>query len=410
MMRHRNPYPAEFRAQLVELVRAGRKPEELAREFEPTAQSIHNWVAQADRDAGRRHDGLTSSEREELTRLRRENRQLKLEREILAKAGGLVRAGDRSGTREGFAFMKANQALPVATMARLLGVSPSGYHAWRQRTPSTRSRGDTALLARIQAIHARSHGIYGAPRIHAELAAQGVHVGRKRVARLMREAGLCGVSRRRWITTTRRSARARPAPDLVQRQFHAAAPNRLWVADATYIPTGEGFLYLAVVLDVFSRRIVGWAMDEHLYTALMLRALDMALLQRQPEDVIHHSDQGCQYTSLAFGKRCQQAGVRHSMGSVGDAYDNAMCESFFATLEWELLARERFSTRAQAQRAVFTFIEGWYNTTRLHSGIGYRSPLRYELLYVEQLALQPRTDPSTTALRGGPHGNIQSTA
>ncbi|CAH0446133.1 Putative transposase InsK for insertion sequence element IS150 [Ralstonia pseudosolanacearum] len=142
----------------------------------------------------------------------------------------------------------------------------------------------------------------------------------------------------------------------------------------------------------------------------MLRALDMALLQRQPEDVIHHSDQGCQYTSLAFGKRCQQAGVRPSMGSVGDAYDNAMCESFFATLEWELLARERFSTRAQAQRAVFTFIEGWYNTTRLHSGIGYRSPLRYEQLYEERLALQLRTDPSTTALRGGPHDSIQSTA
>jgi len=305
--------------------------------------------------------------------------------------------------------MKVNRAWPIATMARLLGVSPSGYHAWRQRPPSQRARSDAVLLAKIRVLHTRSHGIYGAPRIHAELAAQGVHVGRKRVARLMREAGLHGVCRRRWITTTRRSARGRPAPDLVQRQFHAAAPNQLWVADATYLPTDEGFLYLAVVLDVFSRRIVGWAMDAHLYTALMLRALDMALLQCQPDGVIHHSDQGRQYTSLAFGRRCREAGVRPSMGSVGDAYDNAMCESFFATLEWELLAREHFATRAQAQRAVFAFIEGWYNTTRLHSGIAYHSPLRHEQLYHLGHACQPQTDPSTTARRGDSLSTFQST-
>ena len=190
--------------------------------------------------------------------------------------------------------MKANQARwPIATMARLLGVSASGFYAWLERAPSKRACSNAELLARIRAIHAGSRGTYGMPRIHFELTEQGVHVGRKRVARLMRLAGLCGVSRRRWISTTRRKPDARPAPDLVQRHFVADAPNRLWVADATYVPTAEGFLYLAVVLDVFSRRIVGWAMSDHLNTELMLRALDMALVQRRPDDVVHHSDQGC---------------------------------------------------------------------------------------------------------------------
>ena len=281
--------------------------------------------------------------------------------------------------------MKANQAKwPIATMARLLGVSASGFYAWLERAPSKRACSNAELLARIRVIHARSRGTYGMPRIHFELTEQGVHVGRKRVARLMRLAGLCGVSRRRWISTTRRQPGARPAPDLVQRHFSADAPNRLWVADATYVPTDEGFLYLAVVLDVFSRRIVGWAMSEHLYTQLMLRALDMALVQRRPDDVVHHSDQGCQYTSIAFGRRCREAGVRLSMGSVADCFDNAMCESFFATLECELLARTHFDTREHAQQALFSWIEGWYNVSRRHSSIGYRSPIRYEQVHEEQ--------------------------
>ena len=187
-----------------------------------------------------------------------------------------------------------------------------------------------------------------------------MHVGRKRVARLMRIAGLCGATRGRWPRTTRPRAGARRAPDLVQRHFSADATNVLWVADATYVPTGEGFLYLAVVLDVFSRRVVGWAMSNHLYTELMLRALDMALRQRAHEGVILHSDQGCQYTSIAFGRRCREAGVQPSMGTAGDAYDNAMCESFFGRLEAELLSREHFATHEQARRRLFSFLEGWY--------------------------------------------------
>jgi putative transposase len=203
-------------------------------------------------------------------------------------------------------------------------------------------------------------------------------VGRKRIARLMRAAGIAGVSRRRWKTTTVRDRAARRAPDLVQRDFVAAAPDRLWVADITYIPTWAGFLYLAVVVDAWSRKVVGWAMTTHLRTELVLAALEMALGQRRPRDVIHHSDQGTQYTSIAFGLRCREAGVRPSMGSVGDAYDNALCESFFATLECELLDRRPMRTQAEARMAVFDFIEGWYNSHRRHSSLGYLSPNEFE--------------------------------
>ena len=192
--------------------------------------------------------------------------------------------------------MKAHQAVhPVATQGRVLGLSPSGYYAWRRRGPSPRAQADAVLTERIHVIHTCSRGTYGAPRVHAELAAQGTHVGRKRIARLMRAAHVAGVSRRRHVWTTRRDPAARPAPDLVQRAFTAEGPNRLWVADITYIATGAGSLYLAVVLDAWSRRVVGWAMATHLRTELVLDALNMAVWQRRPRrPVIHHSDQGCQ--------------------------------------------------------------------------------------------------------------------
>ena len=275
--------------------------------------------------------------------------------------------------------MRANQAsYAVTTVCRLLGVSPSGYYAWSSRPRSKRAQADEALLVEIREIHQRSRGTYGAPRIHAELAAQGTHVSRKRVARLMREASLEGASRRRQFSTTVRSADRRQAPDLVERNFTAGGPDQLWVADITYIPTWSGFLYLAVVLDAWSRRIVGWSMATHLRTELVLEALDMALGQRRPTAVIHHSDQGTQYTSIAFGLRCRAAGVRPSMGSVGDCFDNAMCESFFATLECELLERRKFKTQAEARLAIFEFVEGWYNSRRRHSALGYLSPVEFE--------------------------------
>ncbi len=276
--------------------------------------------------------------------------------------------------------MKANQAnYPIATMCRVLGVSTSGYYAWLKRQSSQRSREDAILTDRIRWIHLRSRGTYGSPRIHAELRDEGVHVSRKRVARLMRAAGLQGVSRRKSTRTTIRQPGAQRAPDLVKRNFTVDGPNKLWVADITYIRTWAGFLYLAVVVDAWSRRVVGWAMASHLRTELVNDALEMAVRQRRPKGVIHHSDQGSQYTSLAFGKRCREANVRPSMGSVGDCYDNALCESFFATLECELLDRRSFRSREEAGRVVFEFIEGWYNPHRRHSSIGYASPVRYEM-------------------------------
>ena len=272
--------------------------------------------------------------------------------------------------------MSARQSIyPIRTMARVLDVSASGYYAWRKRPVSARATADADLTRRIRTIHARSHCIYGALRIRAELRAEGQAVGQKRVARLMRNARLTGVSRRRNApTTTRRHPDHRPASDLVGRNFAAEAANHLWVSDITYIPTLVGFIYLAVVLDAWSRRIVGWAFSTDLKTRLVLDALDMAIEVRKPDNVIHHSDKGSQYTSLAFGNRCKEAGVRPSTGSVGDAYDNAMCESFFATLECELLDRRRFQSHTEARMAIFHLIEGFYNPTRRHSALGYLSP------------------------------------
>mgnify|MGYP001813756398 FL=1 len=275
--------------------------------------------------------------------------------------------------------MKANRATyAVARMCRLLEVSTSGYYAWLKRGPSKRALEDASLTELISEIHAQSWGIYGAPMIHEELAERGIRVGRKRVARLMKAAGLQGVTRRKKAWTTRRDTKARPAPDLVDRDFTADGPNKLWVADITYIPTWAGFLYLAVVIDVWSRRVVGWAMGDHLRTELVMDAFEMAITTRRPTDVIHHSDQGCQYTSIAFGQRCQELGVRPSMGSVGDCYDNALCESFFATLECELIDRFTFRTKRAARLAVFRWIEAWYNPLRRHSSIDRLSPVNFE--------------------------------
>lgn len=253
-----------------------------------------------------------------------------------------------------------------------------------------RRRQDLALTSKIEAIHRFSRDTYGARMIHAELADEhGIRVGRKRVARLMRQAGLRGATLRRYVVTTQPDPKARPATDLVERRFFADAPDQLWVADMTYIPTWSGWLYLAMVLDVYSRRIVGWAMDTNMRSELILEALNMAVTQRKPAGVIHHSDRGSQYTSYAFGKRCREAGIMPSMGSVGDAYDNAMAESFFATLERELLNRRNFKSQAEAKMAVFEYIEGWYNPHRRHSSIGYRSPVAYERAH-RQRHLQPQ--------------------
>ena len=284
--------------------------------------------------------------------------------------------------------MKAHQTeYAVRVMCRVLGVSSSGYYDWLDREPSARVVADAALTERIKTYHSASRGTYGAPRIHADLIEDKIRVGRKRVARLMRAADIVGVSRRKKQGTTKRDRTAQPVPDLVDRNFTADAPDQLWVADITYIPTWAGFLYLAVVVDAWSRRVVGWSMATHLRTELVLSALESALWRRRPERVIHHSDQGCQYTSIAFGQRCREAGVRPSTGSVGDCFDNAMAESFFATLECELLDRHRFKTQREARMAVFDFIEGFYNPHRRHSGLGQLSPINYERKRCAEAAL-----------------------
>ncbi len=276
--------------------------------------------------------------------------------------------------------MNANQAyLAVHTMCRVLQISASGYYAWRDRAPCQRALDDAVLTERIRVVHAESDVTYGMPRVRAELIDQGVRISRKHVARLMRHAGLRGVSRRRgFVVTTRRDESQSAAPDLVKREFTASGPNQLWVADITYVPTWAGFIFLAIVLDVWSRRIVGWAIGEQMTADLVLAALNMALQQRRPREVIHHSDQGSQYTSIAFGERCQKMGVRPSMGSVGDAYDNAMAESFFASLECELIDRRSWQTKTEARLALFTYIEGWYNPRRRHSALSYQSPVSFE--------------------------------
>lgn len=267
----------------------------------------------------------------------------------------------------------------VVRLCRLLGVSRSGYYAWSHRKPSSRSRADHALTAQIRTIHARSRATYGAPRVHAELRAQGMRCGRKRVARLMRSVGLVGCHRRRRRGLTKRAGDGRVAPDLVGRSFRSSTPNALWVADLTYLATTEGWVYLAVILDAFNRQVVGWAMAEHLRTELVIEALNLALWRRQPTPgVIHHSDRGSQYTALTFGERLQCSGLVASMGRAGDAYDNALVEAFFATLKSELATSPSWPTRQAARTAIFDYLECWYNPLRRHSALGYLSPIEYE--------------------------------
>jgi putative transposase len=280
-----------------------------------------------------------------------------------------------------FAFIEAQKAnFPITVMCRVLAVTPSGFHAWRGRPPSARSLADATLTATIAAIHAESRGTYGSPRVHAELRlGHGRSCGRKRVERLMAAAGLVGVHRRRRQGCTVRDDSQEPSDDLVKRSFTADGSDRLWIADITEHRTWEGKLYLAVVLDAFSRRVVGWSIADHLRSEIVCDALDMAVWTRRPDaGTIHHSDHGCQYTSYAFGRRLRDAGLLGSMGSVGDCYDNAAAESFFATLQTELLDRRSWPTRKVLATAIFEYLEAWYNPRRRHSALGYLSPVAFE--------------------------------
>ena len=280
-----------------------------------------------------------------------------------------------------FRFIAAEKAShSIAIMCRVLEVSRSGYHAWTRRPLGPRAVEDARLTARIRELHRKRRGVYGSPRIWSDLVLDdGERIGRKRVERLMRQAGLSGLITKKWRATTIRVPGVRVAEDLLDRNFAAGAPNRLWVADITYLRTWEGWLYLVAVQDLYSRRIVGWAMADHLRAELVTDALQMALAHRRPAPgLIWHSDQGSQFVSLAFGQQARAAGIAQSMGSRGDCFDNAVAESFFATLKKELINRRSWPTKAELRTEVFDYIEVFYNRERRHSTLGQRSPADYE--------------------------------
>jgi putative transposase len=288
-----------------------------------------------------------------------------------------------------YRFIDAEKAsYPVSALCRVLRVSRSGYYEWKDRPPSKRERENATLTERIREIHQRSRETYGYPRVHAELRALGVRCNRKRVARLMRKDGLRGCMRGpRRKHTTRQDPLAIPAPDLVGRNFCAPAPDRLWTADVTYLPTDEGFLYLAFILDVYSRKVVGWSMASHLRSELVAAALEMAIRRRNPSaGLIHHSDRGAQYTALSFGKKLEQTGIAPSMSRVGSALDNAISESFVSTLKSEI-GVSRYPDRQTARASIFEFIESFYNRVRRHSSLGYLSPTEYEQATMEEAAV-----------------------
>ena len=270
----------------------------------------------------------------------------------------------------------------MSVLCRTLGVSAAGFYSWRhaQAHPCQRRREDVELVERIREIHRVSRCSYGSPRVHDELRlGEGWQVGRKRIERLMRINGIVGIHKRRR-GCTRRDPDATPSDDLVNRQFTPEGPDRLWVADVTEHPTAEGTVYLAVVVDAWSRRVIGWSIADHMRAELVVDALQMAMWRRRPPagQTVHHSDHGSQYTSWAFGRRLRAAGVLGSMGSIGDAYDNAMAESFFSVLQRELLDEQRWTSRRQLAIAVFEWIEAWYNPHRRHTSIGSLSPIAFE--------------------------------
>jgi putative transposase len=284
-----------------------------------------------------------------------------------------------------FRFIAAEKANhSISLMCRVLGVSRSGFHAWERRPPSDRALADAWLAGRIAVIHRESRGTYGARRVHAALRQQTIAVGRKRVERLMRTRRLSGTVPRKRARTTIRVPGVRPASDLVGRDFAPSAPNQLWVADIKYIPTTAGWLYLAAVVDCFSRRVVGWSMRDDLRAELVVDALEMAVARRQPRPgLIHHSDQGTQYVSVLFGERCRDAGIEVSIGCTS-AHDNAVAESFLASLTKDLLRRRTLRSRGEARTAVFDYIETFYNRIRLHSTLDYLSPVDYEKMREQQ--------------------------
>ena len=377
------PYPLEFRREAVQLLkRSGRSVPAARSRARVSPQSLRTGRRQLDVDEGR-PEGLSSDEREELRRLRRENRIAHRGARDPEKSGGLLRQGQRDPAVI-FRFIAAKKAEhSIKTMCRVLGVSRSGFHAWPRRPPSARALEDERLTERIREIHRANRRVYGSPRIHAELRmADGVRVGRKRVERLMRQAGITGMVASKRGRTTIRVPGVRVCEDLVDRAFLAAAPNRLWVADITYLRTWEGWLYLVAVQDVYCRRIVGWCMADHMRTELVTDALQMALAQRRPGAGADLALRSGQPVRLA---RLRPAGPRrraspNRWAARGDCFDNAVAESFFATLKKELIHGRSWPSKAELRTEVFEYIEVFFNRRRRHSTLGFLSPAQFETI------------------------------
>ncbi|WP_423716940.1 IS3 family transposase [Actinomycetospora cinnamomea] len=379
------PHPPEFRRRAVELARKGGEQPvaAIAKDLGISESCLRNWMAQADADDGTNTDRLTSKERAELAELRKDKRRLEVEKEILKRAAAYF-ARENVLPKLVFPLVRelADDGFDVAVTCRVLNVRRQGYYEWLAGAKSARAQENELLLKHIEKIHEESRDTYGWPRVHAELTlGLGLAVNHKRVARLMREAGIQGLYRRRHRGCTVRDPVADPYPDLVERRFNVEAPDQLWLTDITEHGTDEGKLYCAAVLDAYSRRIIGWSIDDNMRTALVTDALGMAITRRRPtpaNSTIMHSDHGSQFTSWAFGQRLQAAGLLGSMGSIGDCYDNSMMESFWGTMQLELLDARTWKTRAELANAIFEWIECWYNPKRRHSSIEMLSPLDYE--------------------------------
>ncbi|HLM43525.1 MAG TPA: IS3 family transposase [Myxococcaceae bacterium] len=383
--RKRRSFTPEFRADAVRLAREGSKSlPQVAKDLDLTESALRNWVREADGGKSKQSAGaLSAAEREELVRLRKEVRHLEMERDFFKKSGGLLREGDLEVK---FEFIDAEKAhFPVDFMCQQLGVSRSGYYAWKERPESERDKADRDLAEVVTRIHRDSRGTYGSPRVHAELRARGQRVSRKRVARLMNENDIAARKRRRFVRTTDSRHDQPVAPNILERNFSPGQPNSTWATDMTYVWTGQGWLYLAVVMDLFSRKVVGWSMSERIDRHLVLNALDMALKGRQPpQGLLHHSDRGSQYASTDYQQALAARGIQCSMSRKGNCWDNAVVESFFSSLKQELVYTTDFATHEQARLALFEYIEVFYNRQRRHSSLGYVSPVDFELAALPQ--------------------------
>ncbi|MGW7303939.1 MULTISPECIES: IS3 family transposase [unclassified Streptomyces] len=390
-------YPDELRERAVREVRTtGRPIAHVARDLGIHKEALRGWVRQAEADAGERDDRLTTAEREELKQLRRENAELRRANEILKAASAFFGGGTRPSPDEADQVIEhlKDKGLGVGFVCRVLGLSESAYYARKKRPKSARRLRDEQLMPLIEQVHAESGGTYGARRITRALRRKGVAVARCTVERLMRELGLEGVTRgQRRRTTVPEPAAPRP-PDLVERDFTATRPNQLWVADLTYVRTWSGWAYVAFVLDVYSRMIVGWRVANHMRTDLPLDALEMALWRRKikkDSGLVHHSDRGSQYVSIRYTDRLADVGASASVGSVADSYDNAMAEALNGTFKAELIEMQGpWKDADQVERAVFQWVT-WYNEERLHSALGYVPPAEYERDYWRRLEQPPQS-------------------